>query len=323
MTPEEIAQCLNLLTEYYGETGLATVLAGTYSEWFESYDPTSGLVVALMPTGDGSFFGSMANTYVDCGVQVGTGGRYSGVRTGSAVAGDYSIRLSAGTVGGGYDGNFETDGSIRDGIYTVTWGPEFPDWITTDCNNPVSVDYPPAPDIGAWPGWLGAEVCYCSSPGTFQLFPSSDGNSGSSQNIPFSVTVGGGSVIFDSLDNPNTGGDETWSPQSYTVIDLDRICTNTHPMVASCGNAGVGEGGPIDPLDASYDPSCAVTLPLAGYPPENCNCHFLEDYVVGHHYLAVGVSHAGDTGANLYIFNFDPLLVDPAMISIEEFTYTE
>lgn len=323
LTEDEMNRCESLIAAHFAG-GDADLFIGAYREDRGAWDPTSGLVVAAVPTEDGAYFGAMSNTYLDCFRELGAGGRYSGVRTGDTATGEYAIRQAAGTFNGSYDATFSEGGTIFGGEYDVTGGrrqgeggvmqnncmlsgvidnPGGTPPITSRSRTPYGVEY-----------FVGECIGYCANHGEFRMFHADDGNSGSTANVPFSVTqpVDGGTVLLTSLDNPNTdGADESSTALNYAIIDLSQACTNELPLLASCPGRLIGS--PV--LDATHSEACEVDLPFPASPPAGCGCFFLGDYQPGGRYAVIGINEdppadiLGAASLGTAINDFDALYV--------------
>lgn len=112
--------------------------------------------------------------------------------------------------------------------------------------------------------------------------------------MPFFATVQDLSVTLDSLDDAQTADDESNTPLSYAIVDLDALCDPVLPWVVHCPNVPNAE-----PIEVGYDAACALDLPIDADDPAtqfkfaNCPCLFFGDYVPGHRYLAIGVQRPG------------------------------
>lgn len=88
-------------------------------------DPTLGAFSLNLPTGSGSFSGSMFFTYVGC--QTSNVGTVSGTKSDSALSGMWSGTIDSLAQAGNYSGTFDTGSLGYQGVYTNSSGKQYRD----------------------------------------------------------------------------------------------------------------------------------------------------------------------------------------------------
>ena len=88
-------------------------------------DPVPGAFSLNLPSGDGSFSGSMFFTYVGC--QTSNVGLVSGTKTGSSLSGNWSGTVDGSAQAGTYTGTYDAAALVYSGTYLNAGGKQFRD----------------------------------------------------------------------------------------------------------------------------------------------------------------------------------------------------